>query len=65
MPRIGTRMKLGDRDRRVLSREIRKNRTQPMARIRQEFQLTSRCVVLINTIHKKAYVHGFHGRAAA
>ncbi|GIX75141.1 hypothetical protein CEXT_392761 [Caerostris extrusa] len=31
VPRVGRPTKLGDRDRRVLTREIRKNRTQPMA----------------------------------
>ncbi|GIY31120.1 transposable element Tc1 transposase [Caerostris extrusa] len=31
VPRVGRPTKLGDRDRRVLTREIRKNPTQPMA----------------------------------
>ncbi|GIY64437.1 hypothetical protein CEXT_321831 [Caerostris extrusa] len=38
VPRVGRSTKLGDRDRRVLTREIQKNRTQPMALIREEFQ---------------------------
>ncbi|GIY24569.1 transposable element Tc1 transposase [Caerostris darwini] len=41
VPRVGRPTKLGDRDRRVLTREIRKNRTQPMALIREEFQQVS------------------------
>ncbi|GIY95305.1 transposable element Tc1 transposase [Caerostris extrusa] len=38
VPRVGIPTKPGDRDRRVLTREIRKNRTQPMALISEEFQ---------------------------
>ncbi|GIX76297.1 hypothetical protein CEXT_526731 [Caerostris extrusa] len=38
VPRVGRPMKLGDRDRRMLIREILKNPTQPMALIREEFQ---------------------------
>ncbi|GIZ03034.1 transposable element Tc1 transposase [Caerostris extrusa] len=41
VPRVGSPTKLEDRDRRVLTREIRKNRTQPMALIREEFQQAS------------------------
>lgn len=65
VPRVGRPTKLGDRDRRVLSREIRKNRTQPMAHILQEFQQASGSVVSMNTIRKEAHLLGFHGRAAA
>ena len=56
--------KLGDRDRRVLSREIRKNRTQPMALIRDEFLQASGSIVSMNTIRKEAHLLGFHGRAS-
>lgn len=62
MLRISRRMKLGDRDRQVLPKEIRKNSTQQMAHILQEFQLASGCVV-INTIRKKAYLLVFMGVA--
>ncbi|GIX69291.1 transposable element Tc1 transposase [Caerostris extrusa] len=65
VPRVGRPTKLGDRDRRVLTREIRKNRTQPMALIREEFQQASGSIVSMNTIRKEAHLHGFHGRAAA
>ncbi|GIY23560.1 transposable element Tc1 transposase [Caerostris extrusa] len=65
VPRVGRPTKLGDRDRRVLTREIRKNRTQPMALIRDEFQQASGSIVSMNTIRKEAHLHGFHGRAAA
>ncbi|GIY00567.1 transposable element Tcb1 transposase [Caerostris darwini] len=65
VPRVGRPTKLGDRDRRVLTREIRKNRTQPMALIREKFQQASGSIVSMNTIRKEAHLHGFHGRAAA
>ncbi|GIY56266.1 transposable element Tc1 transposase [Caerostris extrusa] len=65
VPRVGRPTKLGDRDRRVFTREIRKNRTQPMALIREEFQQASGSIVSMNTIRKEAHLHGFHGRAAA
>ncbi|GIX74031.1 transposable element Tc1 transposase [Caerostris darwini] len=65
VPRVGGPTKLGDRDLRVLTREIRKNRTQPMALIREEFQQASGSIVSMNTIRKEAHLHGFHGRAAA
>ncbi|GIY14008.1 transposable element Tc1 transposase [Caerostris extrusa] len=65
VPRVGRPTKLGDRDRRVLTREIRKNRNQPMALIREEFQQASGSIVSMNTIRKEAHLHGFHGRAAA
>ncbi|GIZ00389.1 transposable element Tc1 transposase [Caerostris extrusa] len=65
VPRVGRPTKLGGRDRRVLTREIRKNRTQPMALIREEFQQASGSIVSMNTIRKEAHLHGFHGRAAA
>ncbi|GIY83098.1 transposable element Tc1 transposase [Caerostris darwini] len=64
VPRVGRPTKLGDRDRRVLTREIRKNRTQPMALIREEFQQASGSIVSMNTIRKEAHLHGFHSRAA-
>ncbi|GIY67845.1 transposable element Tc1 transposase [Caerostris darwini] len=64
-PRVGRPTKLGDRDQRVLSRELRKNRTQPMAVIRKEFQRASGSIVAMNTIRKEAHLQGFHGRAAA
>ncbi|KFM60000.1 Transposable element Tc1 transposase, partial [Stegodyphus mimosarum] len=63
VPRVGRPKKLGDRDRRVLSREIRKNCTQPMALIREEFQQASGSIVSMNTIRKEAHLLGFHGRA--
>ncbi|GIY24822.1 hypothetical protein CEXT_674851 [Caerostris extrusa] len=44
------------------SPEIRKNRTQPMALIREEFQQASGSIVSMNTIRKEAHLHGFHGR---
>ncbi|GIY27970.1 transposable element Tc1 transposase [Caerostris extrusa] len=65
VPRVGRPTKLEDRDRRVLTREIRKNRTQPMALIREEFQQASGSIVSMNTIRKEAHLHGFYGRAAA
>ncbi|GIX81749.1 hypothetical protein CEXT_133591 [Caerostris extrusa] len=65
VPQVGRPTKLGDRDRRVLTREIRKNRTQPMALIREQFQQASGSIVSMNTIRKEAHLHGFHGRAAA
>ncbi|GIY31257.1 transposable element Tc1 transposase [Caerostris darwini] len=65
VPRVGRPTKLGDRDRRVLTREIRKNRTQQMALIREEFQQASGSIVSMNTIRKEAHLHGFHGRTAA
>ncbi|GIY06052.1 protein-tyrosine sulfotransferase [Caerostris extrusa] len=65
VPRVGRPTKLGDRDRRGLTREIRKNRTQPMALIREEFQQANGSIVSMNTIRKEAHLHGFHGRAAA
>ncbi|GIY68322.1 protein-tyrosine sulfotransferase [Caerostris extrusa] len=43
VPRVGRPTKLGNR--RVLTREIRKNRTQPMALIREEFQQASGSIV--------------------
>ncbi|GIX86426.1 protein-tyrosine sulfotransferase [Caerostris extrusa] len=46
VPRVGRPTKLGDRDRRVLTREIRKNRTQLMVLIREEFQQASGSVNL-------------------
>ncbi|KFM62165.1 Transposable element Tc1 transposase, partial [Stegodyphus mimosarum] len=65
VPRAGRPTKLGDSGRRVLSREIWKNRTQPMALIREEFQQASGSIVSMNTIRKEAHLLGFHGRAAA
>ncbi|GIY47762.1 transposable element Tc1 transposase [Caerostris extrusa] len=65
VPRVGRPTKLGDRDRRVLTREIRKNRTQPMTLIREEFQQASGRIVSINIIRKEVHLHGFHGLAAA
>ncbi|GFY33733.1 transposable element tcb1 transposase [Trichonephila clavipes] len=62
--RPGTPVKLRDRDRRMLSKAIRKGRTQPMAHILQEFQQVSGPVVLINTIRKKTHFLCFYGRAA-
>ncbi|GIY48088.1 transposable element Tc1 transposase [Caerostris extrusa] len=64
-PRVGRPTKLGHRDRRVLTREIRKNRTQSIALIREEFQQVSGSIVSMNTIRKEAHLHCFHGRAAA
>ncbi|GIY40631.1 transposable element tcb1 transposase [Caerostris extrusa] len=55
----------GPEVRHVLTREIRKNRTQPMALIREEFQQASGSIVSMNTIRKEAHLHGFHGGAAA
>ncbi|GIY78346.1 transposable element Tc1 transposase [Caerostris darwini] len=63
--KVGRPTKLGDRDRRVPTREIRKNRTQPMALIGEEFQQESGSIVSMNTIRKEAHLHGFHGLAAA
>ncbi|GIY78167.1 transposable element Tc1 transposase [Caerostris extrusa] len=37
-------------------REIRKNSTQPMAHLREEFQQASGGIVSINTIHKEAHL---------
>ncbi|KAG8192931.1 hypothetical protein JTE90_025638 [Oedothorax gibbosus] len=65
VPRVGRPTKLGDRDRRVLSIEIWKNRTQPMALIREEHQQASGSIVSMNTIRKEAHLLGFHGHAAA
>ncbi|KFM59511.1 hypothetical protein X975_23094, partial [Stegodyphus mimosarum] len=65
VPRVGRPTKLGDRDPRVLSREIRKNRTQQMAFICEEFQQASGSIASIKTIRKEAHLLGFHGRAAA
>ena len=65
VPRVGRPMKLGDRDQRVLAREIRKNHIQPMALIREEFQQASGSIVSMNSIHKEAHLLGFYGRAAA
>ncbi|GFV82538.1 uncharacterized protein TNCV_3983281 [Trichonephila clavipes] len=56
--------KLRDRNRQVLSKEIRRNRTKLVAHMLQEFQQASR-TVLINTIRKEAHLLGFHGHAAA
>ncbi|GIX82171.1 transposable element Tc1 transposase [Caerostris extrusa] len=65
VPRVGRPTKLGDRDRRVLTREIRKNRTQPMALIREEFQQASGSIVSMNTIRQGSiFCMVFHGRAA-
>ncbi|GIZ03878.1 transposable element Tc1 transposase [Caerostris extrusa] len=65
VPRVGRPTKLGDRGRRVFTREIRKNRTLPMPLIHEEFQQVSGSIVSMNTIRKEAHLHGFHGRAAA
>ncbi|GIY99191.1 transposable element Tc1 transposase [Caerostris extrusa] len=65
MPRVGRPTKLEDRPRRMITREIRKNRIQPMALIREEFQQASGSIVSVNTIRTEAHLHGFHGRAAA
>ncbi|GFW89143.1 transposable element Tc1 transposase [Trichonephila clavipes] len=48
----------------MLSKEFWKNCTKPMPHILQEFQQASGVDVLINDIHKKAHLLGFHGRAA-
>ena len=56
--RPGRSMTLSDRDGRVLSKEIRKNRTKPMLHMLQKFQKSSRTVFSINTIHKKAHLLG-------
>ena len=63
--RPGRPTKLGVGDRRVLSRTIRKNRTLPIAHIREEFQQASGTVVSVNIIRKEAHLLGYHGRAAA
>ncbi|GIY15091.1 transposable element Tc1 transposase [Caerostris darwini] len=52
VPLVGRPTKLGDRDRRVLTKEIRKNRTQPKALIREEFQQASGSIVSMNTCMK-------------
>src|SRR5215510_11052761 len=65
VPRPGRPTKVGVRDRRVLSREIRKYRTQLVADIREEFQQASGTVVSMNTIRKEADLLGYHGCAAA
>ncbi|KFM60059.1 hypothetical protein X975_20488, partial [Stegodyphus mimosarum] len=64
-PRVDRPTKLGVKDRQMLSREIRKNRTQPMAHILQEFQQAAGSVVLMSTIRNKTHLLGFLGRAAA
>ena len=61
----GRPKKLTDKDRRVLAKEIRKNRTKPMAHILQELQKATMTVVSINIIFKDAHLLGFHDRAAA
>ena len=63
--RPGRSMTLSDRDGRVLSKEIRKNRTKPMVHMIQQFPKVTMTVVSINTIRKEAHLLGFHGRAAA
>jgi len=55
VPRISRPTKLGDWDWRVLSRETRKNHTQPVALIREEIQQESGSIVSLNTIHKEAW----------
>ncbi|GFX86724.1 transposable element tcb1 transposase [Trichonephila clavipes] len=58
-------MKLKDRDRRRMSKEMRKNYTKPMPHILQQFRQVSGSVVSIITIHKEAHLFGFQGHAAA
>lgn len=45
-------------------RPAAKNRTQAMLHIHLEFQQISSCVVLMNTICKKAHLLDLHGHAA-
>lgn len=63
-PRPGRPAALTDRDRRVLQREIRKNRRSTMATIAEEFQQASGCHVSTKTLRKEAHKLGYHGRAA-
>ncbi|GIY32387.1 transposable element Tc1 transposase [Caerostris extrusa] len=65
VPRVGRPTKLGEKETDECSPEIRKNRTQPMALIHEEFQQASGSIVSMNTIRKEAHLRGFHGRAAA
>jgi transposase len=60
VPRPGRPTKLGVRDRRVLSREIRKNRTQPLSHNREEIQHASVTDASMNTILKEAHLLGYH-----
>ena len=62
--RPGRPKKLTGRDQRVLSKEIRENRTKPISDILQEKQKTTMTVVSMNIISKEAHLLGFHGRAA-
>ncbi|GFX30403.1 transposable element Tc1 transposase [Trichonephila clavipes] len=52
-----------DKDRRGLSKEIRKNRHKSMAQILQKFQQASWTLVSINVIHKEANLIASHSRA--
>ncbi|GFY12989.1 transposable element Tc1 transposase [Trichonephila clavipes] len=63
--RHGRSTKLRYKDRRVLSKEIRKNPTKRMPHIIQEFQKAPGTVVSINNICKEAHLLGSHGRAAS
>ncbi|GFX44327.1 transposable element Tc1 transposase [Trichonephila clavipes] len=56
--------KLRDKDQRVLSKEIRKQRLKLIAHRLQELQKTLKKVILINVVHKEAHLLGFHGLAA-
>ncbi|KAJ8897440.1 hypothetical protein PR048_002786 [Dryococelus australis] len=63
--RSGRPPNLTDRNRRTLKREIVKNRTQPLATIRQEFHAATGVSVSIGTLRIEAHRHGYFGRAAA
>ncbi|KAJ8868835.1 hypothetical protein PR048_030376 [Dryococelus australis] len=56
---------LTDRNRRTLKREVVKNRTQPMATVRQEFHAATGVSISIGTLRREALRLGYFGRAAA
>ena len=62
--RPGRPKKIQERDRRVLKREIRKNRCTPMGNIHREFHMATGCSVSTKTMRNEAHALGYHGRAA-
>ena len=63
--RTGRPKSLDNRDRRVLKREIMKNRKESFTNIHRDFCEATGAMVSTRTLRKEAHALGFHGRAAA
>lgn len=62
---VGRPRKLTERDRRVLKREVRKNRKKPLQIINSEFQQAAGVTVHPNTLRKELHALNIHGCVAA